>query len=100
MELIKDDGRHVGQERIVQKSPQEDAFGDDGQPRACADARLETHLVADLISQARTALAGNSRSAGSRGNSPGLQYQNLAVSRQPGVENCRRDARRFSSAGW
>ena len=40
---------------IILQPPQQNAFGDDGQPRARGNARLETHLIADFIADASTA---------------------------------------------
>ena len=93
VELVEDDRREIGEQRIGLQPRGQDAFGDDEQAGVGAEAAVEAHLPADLAAERPAALVGDPRGDRARRHATRLQQDDRAVGDQR-----RRDARRLAGA--
>src|SRR5688500_520831 len=94
VELVEDDGREIGEQRVLLKARRENAFGNDEQACAVCKPFLETNLPADFVSDGPTAFLGNASSDRARGETARLQQDHRST-----VDQRRRDARGLARTG-
>ena len=99
VELVEHDRGDRSQEGVVLQHAEEDAFGDDPDPRLRAQAAIEADVVADLAAQRRAALESDPPRTGPGRQAAGLQDDDRAVAGQPRIEHGRRHAGRLARAG-
>jgi hypothetical protein len=93
VKFVDDDGRDVGEERILLQVCRQDAFGDDDQPRVVDAAALEANVPADLPADGPAALACNPPRHRPGCHPARLQQQHLAA-----IDERRRHARGLAGA--
>ena len=99
VELIEHDRGHRFQERVVLQHAEEDAFGDDPDPRLRTHAAIEADLVADLVAQRRAAFVSDPPRTGPGRQAAGLQDHDRTGPGQARIEQGRRHAGRLARPG-
>ena len=99
VELVEHDRGHRFQEGVVLQHAEEDAFGDDLDPRLRSHAAIEADLVADLAAQRHAALESDPPRTGPGGQAAGLQDHDRTAAGQARIEHGRRHAGRLARAG-
>ena len=94
MELIDDDGREAGKQRILLESAGQHTFGHDEKRRSRTEAAFETDLPADLFADRPAALRRDPLRDGACRDTPRLKQNQRAAGNER-----RRDARRFTRTG-
>ncbi len=77
---------------------QEDAFGDEANPRLPGRNAVEPDLVAHLVPEPPAPLLGDAGSEHARGKPARLEHDHLAVAQQAAIQQHLRRLRRFSRA--
>ena len=96
MELVEKHDADSFQEWILLKHSHKHpvCYGEDAS--GGTRAAIETHFVANEFTQLRAALVAHSSGGSSGGQAAGLEQDDLPVTSQAGIEQCRRDSRGFA----
>ena len=73
MKFVEKNDANIRQFPIILEPAQQNAFGDETNPRAQAGLIIEANLIADLITQFAVAFPGDSRRDGTCGDAARLQ---------------------------
>ena len=99
VEFVEDNDGDAAQLRVAQHLPQQHAFGDKADARLPAAHFVEPDLVTHFLAQPHPALLRHPRREHSRGEPARLEDHDLAVTRQPAVQQDLRNLGGLARAG-
>ena len=94
VEFVEDDGREIGEQRILLKARRQDAFGHDEQPRVASEALFESDLPANFAAEGPLAFVCDAPRNGARRHTARLKEDDRSR-----IDQRRRNARGLAGAG-